>query len=454
MFHGDAEAEGGMPTYYIETYGCALARFESLAMEELLRGAGWRRTGDPGEADAIIVNTCAVRLDTEQRIAERLVELRRRYPGKRMVVAGCLAKARPGLVARAAPGASLLAPQAYTRIVEAVERPGLRILEAPRDTSWMPRGLVDRDRGAVATIMIQEGCLNNCSFCITKLARGGPKSYPPRLIVEAVRRALEAGAVEIRLTGTDTAAYGVDLPGKPSLADLVASILEKVEGDYRLRIGMMTPEMAMEIIDDLLDVYRDPRVYKFFHIPVQSGDDRVLRIMGRRYTVDEFRWLHRRVKERYPDSMFATDIIVGHPGEDEEAFENTVRLVEELRFERVHLAQYSLRPHTRAASMKQVSDGVKKARSKRLSAVIERITGEIHASYRGRTLDALIVEVGFRGGDSLVARLDNYFPIVVHGPRSLIGRRARVLVEGYTFFDLRGRLLGVGDGHAGEAEER
>ncbi len=431
-----------MPRYYIETYGCALAKFESLAMEDMLRRAGWRRVESPGEADAIIVNTCAVRLDTEQRIAERLRELSARYPGKRMVVAGCLAKARPGLVARSAPGASMLAPQAYGRIVEAVSSPSrLVVLEAERDTSWMPRSLVDSSRGAVATIMIQEGCLNNCSFCITKLARGGPKSYPPRVIVEAVRRAVEQGAVEIRLTGTDTAAYGVDLPGRPSLADLVSYILDKVEGDYRLRIGMMTPEMALEQVDQLLDAYSDERVFKFFHIPVQSGDDRVLRLMGRRYTVEEFRWLHRRVKARFPDSMFATDIIVGHPGEDEEAFENTVRLVRDLRFERVHLAQYSLRPHTRAAAMRQVSDGVKKARSKRLAAIIEEITGEIHASYVGRVYEGLAVERGFRGGDSIVVRLDNYFPVVVHAGGNIIGRRIRVRVTDATFFDLRGELV-------------
>jgi len=163
--------------------------------------------------------------------------------------------------------------------------------------------------------------------------------------------------------------------------------------------------------------------------------------MGRRYTVSEFRGLHARVKAAFPDSMFATDIIVGHPGEDEEAFEATVRLVEDLRFERVHLAQYSLRPHTRAAAMRQVSDSVKKERSRRLQAVVERVAGEIHASYLGRKLDALIVERGFRGGDSLVARLDNYFPVVVHGPSTLIGSRATVEVTDYTFFDLRGRIL-------------
>jgi len=425
--------------YYLETYGCALAQFESRAMSELLEQAGYRGVSSPGEADVIVVNTCAVRLDTEQRIAERLAELRRANPGKRIVVAGCLARARPGLVARAAgPNTSLLAPQAYTRVVEAARSPGpLRLLSVEGRPFWMPRGLLDTGRGRVATIMIQEGCLNNCSYCITKLARGGPKSAEPRSVVEAVRRAVEQGAVEVRLTGTDTAAYGVDLPGKPSLADLVWSILEKVEGDYRIRIGMMTPERALELGRSLLEAYRDARVYKFFHIPVQSGDDEVLRVMGRRYSVSEFRGLHSRVKAWYPDSMFATDIIVGHPGETEEAFQNTVRLVEELRFERVHLAQYSIRPHTRAAAMRQVSDGVKKERSRRLMSLIERIGLEIHRAYVGRTVEALVVERSWRG-DSLTARMDNYFPIVIPPREDLLGRRVPVRVEDATFFDLRG----------------
>ena len=420
-----------------------MARFESLVMEDVLKRRGFKRVDSPGQADVIVVNTCAVRLDTEQRILERLEYLSGRYGSSRLIVAGCLAKARPGAVRRVAPRARLLAPQAVHLVDRLVEGPpGSMLLEAERDTSRMPSRLVESRRGLVATIMIQEGCLNNCSYCITKLARGGPRSYPPRVIVEAVRRAVEQGAVEVRLTGTDTGVYGVDLPGRPRLPDLVWMILDKVEGDYRIRIGMMTPEAAIELGRGLLEAYGDSRVYKFFHIPVQSGDDGVLRVMGRRYTVGEFRQLHSRVKAWFPDSMFATDIIVGHPGETEEAFENTIRLVRELRFERVHLAQYSLRPHTRAAAMKQLSDSVKKSRSKRLSGIIEEITGEIFSSYIGRRVRGLVVERGFRG-NSLVARLDNYFPLVLPYEEGLLGRRVEAEVEEATFFDLRGKIMEV-----------
>lgn len=429
-------------SYYIETYGCSLAEFDSRVMESALEGAGFRRASSIDEADFIIVNTCAVRLDTEQRIVERLVELRSRYPGRGLVVAGCLTKARPGLISRVAPGASMLSPQNVQRVVEAVEalERGSRLvaLDGVRDTSWIPL----KPDGVTATIMIQEGCLGDCSFCITKIARRQVKSYPPRLIVEAVGKLVSMGVVEVRLTGLDTAVYGVDLPGKPSLADLVNAILDKAEGDYMLRIGMMTPEQAMEIVDELLEAYRDRRVYKYFHIPVQSGDDRVLKTMNRRHTVEDYRRLHSKIKTWHPEAMIATDIIVGHPGEDEEAFENTVRLVRELRFEKIHIAQYTIRPHTRAAAMPQVADWIKKIRSSRLARIAEEIGYEIMAGYKGKIVEAIVTEEGFREG-SLVGRLNNYIPVVIPREGGLLGSKVKVRIKDNTFFDLRGEILGV-----------
>ncbi|BAN90431.1 tRNA (N(6)-L-threonylcarbamoyladenosine(37)-C(2))-methylthiotransferase [Aeropyrum camini] len=423
--------------YYLEVYGCSLSEFDALIMASRLEEAGYRRVERPEDADVILVNTCAVRLDTEQRIAERLEKLRLDLPDKKYVVAGCLVRARPGLVARLMPEASLLAPQAVERVLEAVESLDhgrrLVVLEGQRDTSSMPPLPVT---DAVVTVMIQEGCLGDCSFCITKVARRQVKSYSPRIIVERVREAVERGAREIRLTGTDVAVYGVDLPGRPNLADLVATILEKVEGDYRIRIGMMTPDQVEPYLDSLLDVYRDERVYKYFHLPVQSGDDEVLKIMKRNYTVEEYKAIHRKIKSRFPDAMVATDIIVGHPGETWEAFWNTVRLVKELRFEKVHLAQYSLRPHTEAASMEQVPDSVKKERSRILGGIVAEIGLELNKRYVGRRVRALVAERSWREG-SMTGRLDNYTPIVLPYSEEAMGRWVYAEVEEATFFDLR-----------------
>ncbi|MEN3000122.1 MAG: tRNA (N(6)-L-threonylcarbamoyladenosine(37)-C(2))-methylthiotransferase [Acidilobaceae archaeon] len=421
--------------YYLETYGCSLSEFDSAVAESLLSKGGHVKVFAPEEADCLLVNTCAVRLDTEQRIAERLQELASRFPEKRLVVMGCLAKARPGLVARTAPKASLLSPQNVTRVLEVVESKKREVmLKGQRDTSSLPH-ISPKD--ATASIMIQEGCLGDCSFCITKVARRQVKSYAPRQIVELVKELVSRGVVEIRLTGVDVGAYGWDLGRRPRLPDLLESILEEVEGDYMLRVGMMTPDLALDMIDDLMEVYRDERVFKYFHLPVQSGDDKVLKVMNRKYTVDEFRELHRKIKAKYPDAMIATDIIVGHPGEDQEAFENTLRLVRELRFEKVHLAQYSIRPHTRAAAMPQLPDSVKKARSKLLSAVVEEVGLSVMGSYLGKRVEALVTERGHREG-TVTARLRNYVPVVASPPVPY-GRWVELEISGYTFFDIRGR---------------
>ncbi len=424
--------------YYLETYGCALAHYESLLIKELLEKDGHVMTDSLNDADLVIVNTCAVRLDTEQAIAERLEYLAKEYASKRIIVVGCLASTRPGLIKRILPNASLLSPQMVHKITEAVslEKP-IIYLDDKRDTRYYPRYPV---RGRIATIMIQEGCRNKCAYCITKLARGAPRSFQPRTIVEQVANVVSRGAVEIRLTGTDTGAYGVDLPGKITLPDLISMILEKVEGDYYLRIGMMTPEEALRILDDLIEIYRSERVFKFFHIPVQSGSNRILKIMGRRYPIEDFMYIHQKIKSHFPDSLFATDIIVGHPGETEEDFIETVRLVEKLRFERVHLAQYSIRPHTRAASMKQVPDPIKKKRSRILSAIIEKIGISIYGSYVGKIVNVVIVDKSFRG-DKYTARMHNYFPVIVDHIGDNPPIYARVNIIGSSFFDLRGKII-------------
>ncbi len=423
---------------YIETYGCALSEFDSALMAETLRARGHSLVKDPSEADVLLVNTCAVRLDTEQRIAKRLAKLRRLYPGARLVVAGCLAKSRPGLIARVAPGASLVSPQNVVNVWKAVESTGrVVLLEGSRPTNVIPRIPVSM---GVATMMIQEGCLSDCSFCITKIARREVKSYPPRAIVEAVRDAVERGAVEIRLTGQDTGVYGVDLPGKPRLPDLIAAILDKVPGDYRIRVGMMNPEHLLEWVDDYLDLFKDERLYRFFHIPVQTGDDELLKLMRRNYTVAEFKSIVKRIRERVEDPLIATDIIVGHPGETEESFKKTLDLVKELRFERVHMAQYTIRPRTLAAGLPQVPDPVKKARSTALAKLVERIGLERYSRYIGSRLRALVAGAPFRE-ESLVARIQNYTPVVIPEGEARVGEWVEVEITGATFFDLRGRAV-------------
>ncbi|MCH4815273.1 MAG: tRNA (N(6)-L-threonylcarbamoyladenosine(37)-C(2))-methylthiotransferase [Saccharolobus sp.] len=418
-----------MKTIYVETYGCALNRADTYVMMTLLKSEGYNFVENPENADIIILNTCAVRLETEERMKQRIKELN--TLSKKLVVAGCMSSAEPATVLSIAPNASLIGPQSVERIIDVIKSEERKIVLEGDRALITPRTF----DGKIAIIPVADGCAGNCSFCITKLARRKLRSYPLREIVNAARDAVKAGAKEIELTGQDTAAYGLDLGGSISLVDVVNKVTE-IDGDFMIRIGMMTPEQAMRIIDNLIEVMRNPKVYKFIHLPVQSGDDRVLKLMNRKYTIDEYKELVSEIRSKIPFANITTDIIIGHPREDEDAFNNTLLLMKELRFERIHLAMYSIRPNTRSASMPQVPDSVKKKRIQIANKLYEDIALSIHLEYVGSTSRVITTELGRKG--SVVGRLMNYIPVVIRSENVELGKWYNVKITEASFYDLRG----------------
>jgi len=220
------------------------------------------------------------------------------------------------------------------------------------------------------------------------------------------------------------------------LPDLVREI-SSVEGDFMIRVGMMTPDLAMRRLDEIIEAWSHPKVYKFFHIPVQSGNDRVLRLMGRKYTVEEFKALVKEIRSRIPQSNITTDVIVGHPGEDEDAFKDMLDLMRELKFERIHIAMYSLRPNTRSSMMPQVPGDVKRRRLKEAVSLYEELSLEVHKKYVGREMRVLALERG--KGESVLARTENYIPVVLDMVE--LGRWYDVKIIDSSFFDLRGMII-------------
>ncbi len=423
---------------YIETYGCALNRADSSLMKALLLNSGHEVVESVQDADVAIVNTCTVRRDSEERVLRRLKQLSRFSLNKKLVVAGCMASVQPYTLKQVVPYASLLSPQNITRIVDVVESSYVEnLISGFRETSQLPCSV----EGAVASIPIAEGCLGNCNYCIVKMARRKLVSYKPSLIVKAVRDAVTKGAVEVELTAQDTAAYGLDL-GDTNLPKLIREIVEWVEGDYMVRVGMANPDTVRRILDDLIEVLREPKVFKYLHIPLQSGDDGVLKMMGRAYTVDDFMGIVKELRRKVPAITLATDIIVGHPGEGEEEFENTVKVINEVQPDKTHIAQYTPRPRTASSKMVQVSEQAKKARSKLLTKIAEEIGMKINSSYVGSIAYTLMTSTSFRG-NAIRGRLINYKPVIVFTNSADIGSRRRgfTLITNATFYDLRGEYL-------------
>lgn len=394
---------------YVETYGCTMNQAHGEMIAGLLASRGYEVVESEEKADVIIVNSCAVKHPTECKILERVAKLVR--SGKRVIVTGCLAELIPERIVRL--GASVVSihhmdriPDAIPRVLrgELVDIHGFRHIER---VGW-PRVISNK---LVVAVPVGYGCEGECAFCADRVIWGRYRSYPLEKIVEEVRKFVEAGAKEIRLCHHDTACYGWDLG--LTLADLIERIAE-IPGDFRVRIGMMSPNAALKIFDELLDAMAaTEKVYRFFHIPVQSGSDRVLRLMRRKHTAEDFVRLVEKARARFPDAMIVTDIIVGFPGETDEDFEMTKKLIERVRPDFVHISKYGDRPRTPAKQMRpKVHSKVVKQRSRELACLVQRIALEKNRTYVGRVSDVLLLEK-YEGMRGVNGRMNNYKRVLV-----------------------------------------
>ena len=262
-------------------------------------------------------------------------------------------------------------------------------------------------QGTDAILPIAQGCLGHCTYCITKFARGKLLSYDPETLVRDFGSFVNEGAKEILVTAQDTACYGFDIG--TDLPTLLNSML-RTEGDYRVRIGMMNPNHLKKIVDGLIDCMDDGRVYKFLHIPVQSGSNTVLKNMNRGYTVESFLELVDVLRESIPEISIATDIIVGFPGETYEDYELTESLVRTLHADTLNITRFSSRPGTKAASMEQIHGQVAKRRSTDLTNLKNEVEYEVNKRLIGSRFRALATEVGKEG---TIVRTEYYRPVVI-----------------------------------------
>jgi len=405
---------------YIESYGCAANKADTNLMKNIIMSKH-EIVEDPWKANAIIINTCTVRGETERSMVKRIRELEEigRKNGSKLIVAGCMAKAQPALVMGIAPEASLISPQRINEILEVLESSRREIRIIGSGTKNLERTI---ENGLTVTIPIAEGCLGNCSYCIVKLARGELRSYSIEEIKRVVRKAVERGAREIRLTAQDTAAYGMDIG--TNLVNLLRELLQ-IPGEYIIRIGMMTPNNTLKIIDDLMDIYDDDRIYKFMHIPLQSGDDEILKLMNRKYSTDDYKTIVRKFRSKYPTGFMATDIISGFPMESEEAHKRTIKVIEETKPDKVNVAKYSPRPHTKAAALPQLPESIRSRRCREVIEVSRRISLERNMMHVGRIEEVLVLKVD---GGIAKARMKNYRLVKINGCGEMLGKMVKVKI--------------------------
>ncbi|MHC1605078.1 MAG: tRNA (N(6)-L-threonylcarbamoyladenosine(37)-C(2))-methylthiotransferase [Candidatus Methanofastidiosia archaeon] len=388
---------------FVKTYGCTLNRGDGQSMQFFLKD---EITGCIEDADIVIINTCGVKGQTEHKILKEIDELCGR---KKLIVAGCLPlisfeKINPGVEA-------IIGPSQIGEIRDIVEKVkrGEKVRKIDVEVG-LPKVLPKLREGAVAIVPISLGCKGSCSYCATRFARGPLRSYSPEDIVKDVSLATKSGFKEIELTSQDTGCYGLDIG--TNLPDLVEKVCE-ISGEFRIRIGMMNPNHAKILLDKLVDVYENEKVYKFLHLPVQSGSNRILEKMNRFYAVEDYCNIVDTFRESFPYLYLATDIIVGFPEESDEDFEKSVDIIRRSKPDKVNVTRYSPRPNTLAAGLKQFPDRIKKDRSRIISKEARKISHDINRAYVGKSWRALVVETGKKGRK--VARLNNYKPVICDG---------------------------------------
>jgi len=413
---------------YVETYGCTANKSDERLLVGLVRYYGHQIVHNLKDADVLVLLTCTVIGTTEQRMLSRLKVFHKTH--KKIIVTGCMPAVQADLITSVAPHASLL-PSQYIQYINDVIKGNKPTLIETKKTR-LPKYY----DGLIAPIMIAEGCRLSCAYCITHFARGALRSFPIQEIVSDVRCAIKQGCKEIQLTAQDTASYGLDTG--TNLGTLLTQI-STLNGIFRIRVGMMNPATIQNNLDPIMTAYQHPNIYKFLHVPVQSGDDDILQKMNRGYSVKDFTCLVHQFRKTISTLTLSTDVIIGFPTETEEQFNRTIKLLEEIRPDVVNITRFSARPLTTAKKMKgRIPTDVVKERSKQTTEICSKLTLEKNKKYLRKNYMMMVTEKGKK--KTVTGRTDSYKQVVLTEPVT-IGTFVHVKIIDATPTYLVGKLI-------------
>jgi len=399
-------------------------------MQRLFKESGHTITNNPRDADLIVVNTCIVKQPTETKMLYRIEQLKKL--GKPVIVTGCMAN-KIYEKRKELQGVSLVNVYSQDKIVEAAEKSIKGEIVKYLDFGKIYKKNAIKLDKARAIIQIQEGCLWRCNYCATKLSRALYYSYPPKIIRQEIEEKLKEGVKIFYLTGPDTGTYGKDIG--MNLAELLKYLVD-IDGNFYIRVGMANPTSILEQVDEIIDVFRSEKLFKFFHLPVQSGSNKVLKDMNRPYTVEEFKELINKLRRHFPEASYVTDIIVGYPTETEEDFQQTLELVREVGFDGINISRFWRRPGTVAWNLKQLDPEIVTGRVKRLREVFMKTALERNIRYwQGWSGKVIIEEKG--KNDTYIAKNYAYKQIILKGEYD-IGEELKVKIKQIRPFDLIG----------------
>jgi tRNA-2-methylthio-N6-dimethylallyladenosine synthase len=426
-----------MTRYFIWTIGCQMNKAESRQIAGYLDSVGYQAINSFSNADLVILNTCVVRQSAENKVLGTLgllKGLKNEQPNLQILVTGCLVNSNTEELKERFPHVDLLfKPGDYHELIAWGQKQGIpieqRLLPYTRNQTWMTSS-------PCALVPIIQGCDNFCSYCIVPYRRGREVSRPVEEIVCEVEALVEQGIKEVTLVGQNVDSYGHDLPGHPDLADLLNE-LNSIDDLARIRFLTNHPkDISLKLIDTIASVNK---VCEHLELPVQAGDDDILKAMRREYTVEQYRKLVNTIRRKVPQVSLSTDIIVGFPGETEKQFERSLSLVKEMRFDVVHVAAYSPRPGTIAWREYQddIPAQVKKERLNKIEELQAAIASEINSQLQGRQVEVLVE--GRKGGKWFGRTRSNKLGFF-EDDGDWLGQSAGIQIEKTSPWSLRGEV--------------
>ena len=431
------EGKSITPRYFIWTIGCQMNKAESQQIAGYLDSAGYRAGTSLSNADLVVLNTCVVRQSAENKVLGTLgilKGLKNRHPNLQILVTGCFVNSNTQELKSRFPHVDLLfKPGDYPELIDWGQKQGIPIDQRlPR----YPRNYNGVARSPCALIPIIQGCDNFCSYCIVPYRRGREVSRHLGEIVCKVEELVRRGVKEVTLVGQNVDSYGHDLPGHPDLADLLNE-LSSIDDLVRIRFLTNHPkDISLKLIETMSSLNK---VCEHLELPVQAGDDDILKAMRRGYTLEQYRELVHTIRRKIPQISLSTDLIIGFPGETEEQFEHSLSLVKEMRFDVVHAAAYSPRPGTIAQREYQdsIPAEVKKERLHKIEELQAAIAGEINSQLQGRQVEVLVE--GSKGGKWFGRTRSNKL-VFFEDASDWLGQLARIQIKKTSPWSLKGRV--------------
>ena len=420
-----------MTNIYIETYGCSASQADGEMIAGLLNQAKYKIVKDENQADLIILVTCYVKTPTEQKIILKIQNL----TDKKLIIAGCMPEGIYNKIRKIAPDASLVSTHHIKSIVEAVEKTlqGKRIEHLGKSEEvklCLPRM---RLNPVIDIVPISSGCNSSCSYCCVRLAKGKLFSYPKEMILNEIKISLEEGCKEVWLTAQDTASY--DMNKLPELLKDISSMSRK----FFVRVGMMNIKNVLPIVPKLIESFKNEKIYKFAHLPAQSGSDKVLESMNRGYTVSEFESVVNKFKEI--KCQIWTDIIVGYPTEEEQDFLTTLDMIKRVKPDWINVSKFGSRPGTEAARLRPLPVKIVNERSQMISELVRKISLEKNKTWLGWKGQVLISDKG-KGKGQWIGRNFAYKSILINSKENILGKIINVKIVETTHSHLLGEPIG------------